>query len=90
MYCVVRDGTLLRRLSPGLAHGKIVLGERFGGVEWSPDETTLLYVAQVKYEPGKSFFDVKQRNGSSDFHVRRILLIFSSFPIFIYCTVCPL
>ncbi len=89
MHCIIRDGTLLRRLSSGLAHDKIVLSERFGGVEWSPDETTLLYVAQVKYQPGKSFFDVKQHNGSSDFHVR-MLLIFSSFPIFIYCTVCPL
>ncbi len=66
VHYIVRDGTLLGRLSPGLAHGKIITNNMFGGVEWHPDETTLLYVAQTKDEPGKSFFDEKQRNDDAD------------------------
>ncbi len=70
-HCVVRDGTLLQRFSLGAVHGKIALGERFGSPEWSPDETTLIYVAEVKYQQGKSFFDVKEQTKDSDLNVRR-------------------
>ncbi len=62
MFRVVRDGTLLSRMSPGLTHGKIITKARFGGVDWSQDETTLLYVAHIKDQPGKSFFDERQGN----------------------------
>ncbi len=52
MHCIVRDGTLLSCLPTASAHGKIITDNTFGGVEWHPDETTLLYVAKIKDQPG--------------------------------------
>lgn len=42
------DGRLVDQIPAAGVHGKIVGGNWFGGLSWSPDGTKLVYVAQKK------------------------------------------
>ncbi|CAM9569158.1 unnamed protein product, partial [Hapterophycus canaliculatus] len=42
------DGRLVDQIPTGEVHGKIAGGTWFGGLNWSPDETKVVYVAQKK------------------------------------------
>lgn len=42
------DGRLMDRIATAGVHGKIAGGTWFGGLSWSPDESTVVYVAQKK------------------------------------------
>ncbi|CBJ49173.1 conserved unknown protein [Ectocarpus siliculosus] len=54
------DGQLMDRIATAGVHGKIAGGTWFGGLNWSPDESTVVYVAQKKATETRSFFSKPQ------------------------------
>lgn len=62
VYCVevwTADGRLLRRYSPGSAHGALYVTTEstFGGLAWAPDGARLVYTAEAPPPPGQSWWD---------------------------------